>query len=165
MFKKIMLTMVLASFLFAPVAIAGECPSTITASLDGSNSRAWSNDQKVNVFKVTYTQSGAATNLAEFILGDCLQGWEKDRLRGGLLYQVVTDGDDTATPDAYTLAFDDGFGADILSITTAETGGKAEWFDGAEDRTDKPIVNDLQLDFPDIGADADIAVVYIFIVK
>lgn len=164
-------------FLLALLILLFTTPAAFAAwtiDVDVYREKAWANSgdtyQTIYILRVTATSDGDNPdefNLTDSTLSDPLTAAEAQQLTGGLMREIITDGDDTAHPEAFTLAIDGGLGGyDIVSITTTETGGKAEIFFASEDLNKDPLfLNDLQLDFGDIGDADDVVVVYFIIVK
>ncbi len=166
MIKKIFSVVVFILF-FASTSFAA---FTTTATIDKDNTwleidtcNACAAYQRILRVKITFSTDDGA-DPAEYNLSDDLSSDELEKIAGGLFYAVKIDGDDTNHPDAFTVTFDCGDGADLLSVTTTETGGKAEWFTANDFDKNLPIY-DLQIDFGNIGAANDAGIMYIYILR
>jgi len=154
--KKIAL-IILSVFLSWSVAMADWTPTSaaITRADDWNNSSV--------SYEITIILESDGSDASEFALSTYLTDQELKKIRGGLLYSVVTD-QGTTDPETYTVTFDDEKGSDILSVTTTET-GQAEVWPANVDLGAYPMIWDIQIDFGDVGDSGDDIVLYLRIIK
>ena len=153
--KKLLISILL--LVFAIPAFAGNWVPTSVIPTEYK----WGDGTHVYTFAITLESDGA--DPAEWNLSDYITDVQLKAIRGGQLLEVIT-AQGTTAPDTYTVTFDDSYGADLLSITTTST-SQAETWGGDRDLGRFPFIDDLQVDFGDVGDSGDDIVLYIKIGK
>ena len=161
--KKIFGFLVGLLFLLSSVMVMAA--DTINVSIDKSyqTKAGW-----VHVIKVELV-SGAGADPDEFELDTSgntteLGLREMEQIRGGILWQVVTD-PGTAPDAVWAVSFDNGAGASILDLSGLSVTATEIW-DGSRDLGFYPVIFDnIGIDFGDLGSTADSAILYLVILK
>lgn len=122
---------------------------------------------EIITIKINATSDGSDPdefNLNTSTLNSYLNGQEMTRIRGGYLWEVITD-PGTAPDSAWSVSFDDGLGGSILDLSSLSTTA-TELHDASYDLGFYHIVNsNIQVDIGDIGSSSDSVDIYLIIIK
>ena len=132
----------------------------------------WANGQKMFRITLAYTQAaagaGAETTLATEMrtsLGSGVAEFWIDQMKGGILYETVTDPTTDAPDGTYTLSFDCELGGALLDVAAASA-TVTEHTDFSKDLGYNPVFwNDILINPADLGSTNDATTLYIYIVK